>query len=294
MARKQKARKFYIHLVSDATGTTLLGLSRAVLAQFEGVDPNQKFWPLVRSERQLERVIRRIGEMPGPVIFTFVNEKMRLRLREECDHLGVPCVAVLDPIIHSLSTYLGMHAKGVPGLQHTMDDAYFKRVSALDFAMRFDDGQHLKGLKDAEVILVGVSRTSKTPTSIYLARRGIKTANIPLVPGVDVPEEYLNLEKPLYVGLTAAPERLKHIRNTRLRTNNGDDKKKAFRGNEYLDEEKIEEEVRKARRLFSKHKWPVIDVSKRSIEETSAEVMALLQTNRDQGHGAKKEAKKHD
>ncbi|MDH5723714.1 MAG: kinase/pyrophosphorylase [Alphaproteobacteria bacterium] len=294
MARKKRARKFYLHLVSDATGTTLLGLSRAVLAQFEGVDPNQKFWPLVRSERQLERVIKRIREMPGPVIFTFVNEKMRLRLREECDHLGVPCVAVLDPIIHSLSTYLGMHAKGVPGLQHTMDDAYFKRVAALDFAMRFDDGQHLKGLKDAEVILVGVSRTSKTPTSIYLARRGIKTANIPLVPGVDVPEEYFNLEKPLYVGLTAAPERLKHIRNTRLRTNNGEDKKKGFKGNEYLDEEKIEEEVRKARRLFSKHKWPVIDVSKRSIEETAAEVMALLQTKRDQKKQAKKEAKKHD
>ena len=294
MAKKKKAQKFYIHLVSDATGTTLLGLSRAVLAQFEGIDPNQKFWPLVRSERQLERVIRRIGEMPGPVIFTFVNEKMRLRLREECDHLGVPCVAVLDPIIHSLSTYLGMHAKGVPGLQHTMDDAYFKRVSALDFAMRFDDGQHLKGLKDAEIILVGVSRTSKTPTSIYLARRGIKTANIPLVPGVDVPEEYFNLDKPLYVGLTAAPERLKHLRNTRLRTNNEEDKKKAFRGNEYLDEEKIEDEVRKARRLFSKHEWPVIDVSKRSIEETSAEVMALLQTKRHQENRAKKEAKKHD
>lgn len=273
-------KKFFVHLVSDATGTTLLGLSRAVLAQFEGIDPNQKFWPLVRTERQLERVIKRISDNPGPVIFTFVNEKMRSRLSEHCDDLGVPCVAVLDPIIRSLSSYLGVHAKGVPGLQHAMDDAYFKRVSAVDFAMRFDDGRSLEGTKEADVILIGVSRTSKTPTSIFLARRGIKAANIPLVPGVPVPEEYLNLKKPLYIGLTAAPSRLKHLRHSRLRAD--ETSKNAFCENTYLDEEKIEEEVRKARRLFSSHGWPVIDVSKRSIEETSAEIMALLQNKRDQ------------
>ncbi len=276
---KKKKRKFFIHLVSDATGTTLLGLSRAVLAQFEEVDPNQKFWPLVRTERQLERVIKRISDNPGPVIFTFVNEKMRARLREHCDELGVPCVAVLDPIIHSLSSYLGMHAKGVPGLQHTMDDAYFKRVSAVDFAMRFDDGRSLDGVKEADVVLVGVSRTSKTPTSIFLARRGIKAANIPLVPGVDVPDSYFTREKPLYVGLTAAPNRLQQLRHTRLRADKNE--AAAFAENTYLDEEKIEDEVRKARRLFTDHGWPVIDVTKRSIEETAAEIMALLQNKRD-------------
>lgn len=276
---RKKKRKFFIHLVSDATGTTLLGLSRAVLAQFEEVDPNQKFWPLVRTERQLERVIKRISDNPGPVIFTFVNEKMRARLREHCDELGVPCVAVLDPIIHSLSSYLGMHAKGVPGLQHTMDDAYFKRVSAVDFAMRFDDGRSLDGVKEADVVLVGVSRTSKTPTSIFLARRGIKAANIPLVPGVDVPDSYFTREKPLYVGLTAAPNRLQQLRHTRLRADKNE--AAAFAENTYLDEEKIEDEVRKARRLFTDHGWPVIDVTKRSIEETAAEIMALLQNKRD-------------
>lgn len=280
MAEEEKSPKsFYVHLVSDATGTTLLGLSRAVLAQFEGIDPNQKFWPLVRTERQLERVIKRISDNPGPVIFTFVNESMRTRLAEHCDQLGVPCVAVLDPVIRSLSSYLGVHAKGVPGLQHAMDDAYFKRVSAVDFAMRFDDGRSLEGVKEADVVLVGVSRTSKTPTSIFLARRGIKAANIPLVPGVPVPEEYLSLKTPLYVGLTASPDRLKHLRHSRLRA--GEDGKNAFCENAYLDEERIEEEVRKARRLFSAHGWPVIDVSKRSIEETSAEIMALLQSKRD-------------
>lgn len=279
---KKEPHKFTIHLVSDATGTTLLGLSRAVLAQFENIEPNQKFWPLVRTERQLERVIKRIDENPGPVVFTFVNEDMKKRLRDHCEHLGVPCVAVLDPIIHSLSAYLGLHAKGVPGLQHIMDDAYFKRVSALDFAMRFDDGRSLKGLMEADVVLVGVSRTSKTPTCIFLARRGIKAANIPLVPGVEIPDEHFTLEKPLYVGLTAAPERLKHLRHTRLKSEKTE-KSAVLNENAYLDEERIEEETRKARRLFSAHGWPVIDVTKRSVEETAAEIMALLQNKGDIG-----------
>lgn len=278
MIKSKKAKSFTIHLVSDATGTTLLGLSRAVLSQFEGVDPHQKFWPLVRTNRQLDRVIKRISDNPGPVIFTFVNDDMRKRLREHCNTLNVPCVAVLDPIIHSLSSYLGLHAKGVPGLQHAMDDAYFKRVSAVDFAMHFDDGKSLEGLKEADVVLVGVSRTSKTPTSIFLARRGIKAANIPLVPGVDVPDEYFRYERPLYVGLTAAPNRLQALRSTRLKAEKNEEA--AFAENTYLDEEKIEDEVRKARRLYSDHDWPVIDVTKRSIEETAAEIMALLQNRK--------------
>lgn len=285
MARKHK--RFHIHLVSDATGTTLLGLSRAVLSQFEGIEPTQKFWPLVRSERQLERVLRRIEENPGPVVFTFVNEAMRARLKDHCDHLGVPCVAVLDPIIHSLSAYIGMPAKGVPGLQHAMDEDYFKRVAAVEFAMRFDDGRSMKGLKEADVILVGVSRTSKTPTCVFLARRGIKAANIPLVPGVPVPEEHFNLKKPLYVGLTSTPERLKHLRHSRLKTNKDNDK--ILNANLYLDEEKIEEETRKARRLFTQHNWPVIDVTKRSIEETAAEIMSLLQTRKEQKQRERRE-----
>lgn len=265
-----------------------MGLSRAVLAQFENIDPIQKFWPLVRSERQLERIIKRIDENPGPVVFTFVNEGMRKRLQEHCEHLGIPCVPVLDPIIHSLSAYLGMSAQGVPGLQHTMDDVYFKRVEAVEFAMRFDDGRCMKGLKEADVILVGVSRTSKTPTCIFLARRGIKAANIPLVPGVPMPEEYFNYKKPMYVGLTSTPERLKHLRHTRLKSDKSN--QNVLNENTYLDEEKIEDETRKARRLFTQHHWPVIDVTKRSVEETAAEIMALLQARRDekaQDHGKK-------
>lgn len=278
-------KEFHLHLVSDATGTTLLGLARACLAQFENINPVQKFWPLVRTERQLERIIKKIEKAPGPVIFTMVNKKMRHRLQDKCEELGVPCVPVLDPIIRNLSSYLGMHAQGVPGLQHALDDAYFKRVSAIDYAMRHDDGKTLKGLSEADVILVGVSRTSKTPTSVFLARRGIKVANIPLVPGVEVPAEKLKLEGPMYVGLTAAPNRLMQIRRNRLHADEDGEKKPAYvDNNEYLDEEKIEEEVRKARRMFSKNGWPVIDVTKKSVEETAAEIMSHLQNHQDNGN----------
>ena len=273
--KKDEIHKFHLHLVSDATGTTLLGLARACLAQFEGIEPIQKFWPLVRTSVQLERIVKEIEKNPGPVIFTMVDKKMRKRLQHICEELHVPCIPVLDPIIRSMSSYLGVSAARIPGLQHALDDDYFQRVSAVDFAMRFDDGKNLKGLKDADVILVGVSRTSKTPTSVYLARRGIKSANIPLVPGVDVEEERFKLDKPMYVGLTASPDRLLQLRRSRLKA---DDKgRKGFDNNDYLDIDKIEDEVRKARRLFSKNGWPVIDVTKRSIEETSAEIMALLQ-----------------
>jgi regulator of PEP synthase PpsR (kinase-PPPase family) len=279
-------RQFNLHLISDATGTTLLGLARACLAQFEGIEPQQKFWPLIRTQKQLERVITRIEAAPGPVIYTIVDERMRARLQQRCDELGVPCVAVLDPVIRSLSSYLGMHAKGVPGLQHIMDDAYFSRVSAIDFAMRYDDGRTYEGLETADVILVGVSRTSKTPTSIYLARRGIRCANIPLVPGVDVPEEVLTHPKPLYVGMTEAPQRLLQIRRSRLKTDDDAQHMHGLSDNEYLDEGKIEEEVRNARRLFTKHCWPVIDVTKRSVEETAAEIMSLYQAHKERGGAA--------
>lgn len=289
MAEKKHNQKFNVHLVSDATGTTLLGLARACMAQFEGIEPVQKFWPLVRTSKQLEKVILQIKNNPGPVIFTLVDDKLRNRLQEECDELGVPCVAVLDPIMRGLSTYLGKTAKGVPGLQHTMDDAYFKRVEAVDFALRFDDGKSFEGLKEADVVLVGVSRTSKTPTSIFLARRGIKAANIPLVPGVKVPDEYFTLEKPYYVGLSASAPRLLELRRSRLKA----DKEAGaipIPENAYLDDEKIAQEVRDARRLFSKHNWPVIDVTRRSIEETAAEIMSYWQAHQEKKARAEKEA----
>lgn len=290
-SKKRKDKQFYLHLVSDATGTTLLGLARACTAQFAHIDPLQKFWPLIRTERQLQRVLKKISANPGPVVFTMVNPKMRKILQDHCDALHVPSVPVLDPIIHTLSSYLDLNAKGVPGLQHAMDENYFRRVAAVDFAMRFDDGKHPEGLKDADVVLVGVSRTSKTPTSIFLARRGVKCANIPIVPGVAIPEERLTLKKPLYIGLTTSPKRLVQIRRNRLNadgTPNGQtseakttQRNKLLESNSYLDVDHIEGEIRDARRLFNTYHWPVIDVTKRSVEETSAEILALLQSHTD-------------
>ncbi|MGB4057402.1 MAG: pyruvate, water dikinase regulatory protein [Alphaproteobacteria bacterium] len=277
--------RFHLHLISDATGTTLLGLARACLAQFDGVEPIQKFWPLVRTQQQLERIVSKIEENPGPVIFTLVNEKMRTRLQERCEELNIPCVSVLDPIIRSLSSYLGRHARGVPGLQHQMDDAYFRRVAAIDFTMRHDDGKKLEDLTQADIILVGVSRTSKTPTSIFLARRGMKVANIPLAPGVEVPKAKFELNGPMYVGLTVSGKRLAMIRRSRLRADGPDSK--ALEENAYLDEEKIEEEIRNARKLFTKYGWPVIDVTKRSVEETAAEIMAVYQSYQEGLNGQK-------
>lgn len=280
MTRRQKKdpiKDFYIYLISDATGTTLQGLARACLAQFDGIHPTERFWPMIRSEAQLDRAIDDIKENPGPVLYTLVERKLRKKLENVCMDLNVPAMPVLDPILRSMSSYLGLPTKGVPGLQHALDEAYFKRIDAVDFALSYDDGQSLEGLEDADVILVGVSRTSKTPTCIYLARQGIKAANVPLAPGIPFPEKLLAMKTPLFIGLTETPKRLVNLRKTRLQADEHDTH---LGDNTYLDLESVEEEVRVARRLFTKHKWPVIDVTRRSVEETAAEIMMLLQKKR--------------
>ncbi|MBI4031142.1 MAG: kinase/pyrophosphorylase [Proteobacteria bacterium] len=272
--KKQPARQFYLHLISDATGTTLQGLARAVLSQFDNIDPVERFWPLVRTEKQLERTIADITDNPGPVYFTLVDQGMRRKLQQSCQKIGVPCFPVLDPLLRGLSAWLGVPAKGIPGLQHALDEAYFHRIDAMDFAMSFDDGQSLEGIDHADVILVGVSRTSKTPTCVFLARRGIMAANVPFVPLVPFPQRVLELKGPLIVGLTEAPDRLVALRKSRLKA---DPKDARHNNNAYLDPIKVEEEVREARRFFAKRGWPVIDVTRRSVEETAAEIQILLQ-----------------
>lgn len=284
--KKPPVQDFYIYLISDATGTTLQGLARACLAQFEDIHPIERFWPLIRSEAQLNRAIEDIRENPGPVLFTLVERKLRKQLERVCTELQIPCMPVLDPILRNLSGYLGLPPKGVPGLQHALDEAYFRRIDAVDFALSYDDGQHLEGIEDADVILTGVSRTSKTPTCIFLARRGIKAANIPLVPGVPFPQKLLNVKGPLLIGLTEQADRLVHVRRNRLHT---DGMNPQYNENSYLDPEKVEEEVRNARRLFSKQGWPVIDVTRRSIEETAAEIMILLEKHRRKKEKAERE-----
>lgn len=274
--------RLYVHLVSDATGTTLQGVAEACLSQFEGIEPIERFWPLVRTEKQLARVIDDIRDHPGPVLFTVVDNEIRKALQKQCKILGVPCLPVLDPIIKRLSLYLGLTSKGIPGLQHTLDDAYFRRMDAVDFALSFDDGQNFDGIEEADVILVGVSRTSKTPTCIFLARQGIRAANIPLVPGIPFPEKLLGIKGPIFVGLTESPDRLEALRRTRLRAGDGDHH---HIGNAYLDPDIIEKEIRDARRFFTREGWPVIDVTRRSVEETAAEIQMLLQRHREGEEG---------
>ena len=280
--KKEPIRDFYIYLISDATGTTLQGLARAVLAQFDDIHPIERFWPMVRSEAQLERAMSDVKEHPGPVFFTLVDKKLRKKLEDTCRDLGIPCMPVLDPMLRGMSAFLGLSPRGVPGLQHKLNEAYFKRMDAVDFALDFDDGQDLDGIEEADVILVGVSRTSKTPTCIFLARRGIRAANIPLAMEVPFPEHITKHEGPLFVGLTESPERLVHLRRTRLQANEDDT---LYQENTYLDIDKVEDEIKYARRLFSKHGWPVIDVTRRSVEETAAEILMLLQKYKGKGEG---------
>lgn len=267
-------QKFFLHLVSDSTGGTLHGLARACLVQFENVDPIEKFWNLVRSERQLDKVLEGIEKEPGPVLFSLVDKKLRRKLKDHARHLKIPCIAVLDPVIKGMSAYLGQEIKGMPGLQHQLNQAYFDRVDAVDFAMQHDDAQSFESLDEADVILVGVSRTSKTPTCMYLANRGVRAANIPLTPHANYPDEIFNHDGVLYVGLTENPERLVALRKTRLKADG--EHAKFLSENEYLDNDKVIEEVKKARRFFSSMNWPVIDVTRRSVEETSAEIITLL------------------
>lgn len=268
----------YIHLVSDATGATLQGMASAAFSQFQDVRMVERLWPLVRTQKHLDRFIAGLKAHPGPVMFTLFNDELSHKLKEACDEVGMPCVPVMGPIITCLSWYLGQAPRNVPGLQHMLDDMYFKRIDALDFAMGFDDGQNYEGIETSDVILVGVSRTSKTPTCIYLARQGIRAANIPLVPGIEIPKNILNLKQPLYVGLTESPDRLIQIRASRMKV---DRRQENLFNNAYIDPEKVEDEVRNARRFFREQGWPVIDVTKRSVEETSAEIMFLLQRRRE-------------
>lgn len=268
-------QKFYIHLVSDSTGTTLHGLTRACLVQFDSLHPTEKFWNMIRTEKQLDLVLKGIEAQPGPVVFTLVDNKLRKKLKNRCREMKIPCTAVLDPMIKALSHYLEQEPKGMPGLQHKLDDQYFDRIDAVEYALDHDDAKVLDGLEEADVILVGVSRTSKTPTCMYLANRGIRAANIPLVPKVKYPEDVFTIEGPVYVGLTESPKRLQQIRKSRLSNPEGQ-LDMLSKDNKYLDEDAISDEVRDARKLFSRNGWPVIDVTRRSVEETSAEIITLL------------------
>jgi hypothetical protein len=262
---------FHLHLVSDATGETLITVARAVAAQYTKVMPVEHVHPLVRTQKQLDRVLGQIEESPGIVLYTLLEENLVQRLEGKCKELGLPCLSILGPVLHLFQAYLGAESTHKVGAQHTLNAEYFRRIDALNYTMLHDDGQQADDLEEADVVLVGVSRTSKTPTSIYLANRGVKTANVPLVPGVPLPAEIEYLTHPLIIGLFATPERIVQIRQNRLLG------LKALRDdNQYVDRTAVAEEIAASRRLCTRHNWPLIDVTRRSIEETAAAVMAHL------------------
>jgi regulator of PEP synthase PpsR (kinase-PPPase family) len=276
MSPQRLATYFHIHLVSDSTGETLNAMARAVCARFEDVLPIEHIYPLVRSARQLERVSIEIQNAPGLVIHTIVDPELRMSLEQQCRTLDVACIAALDPLVSAMARYLGAAISTRVGAQHNLDNDYFNRMEALNYAIGHDDGQSAQDLDSADVVLVGISRTSKTPTSIYLAHRGVKAANVPLVPGAQLPEKLFELKRALIVGLTASPDRLIQIRRNRLLSLKED------RASSYIDVDAVREETVMARRLYEKHGWPVIDVTRRSVEETAAAIINLLTAGRGQ------------
>ncbi len=265
------ANRFHLHLLSDSTGETLENIAKAALVQFDGVDDVVKhFWPMVRSENHLERILLDVASNPGLVLFTLVNSDMRRKLENRCRALGLPAVAALDTVTDALSNMLGETAKARPGRQHALDAAYFARVDAIQFTIAHDDGLNWQNWEEADILLAGVSRTSKTPTSIYLANRGYKTANIPLVPESPPPPALFNLKHPLVVGLVTSADRLVQVRRNRLLTLN------QAPDTDYVDEEKVKAEVAHARRIFADNGWPVLDVTRRSIEESAAAIINMF------------------
>ena len=265
------SQRFHLHLLSDSTGETLENIAKAALAQFDGVDDVVKhFWPMVRSATHLDRILVDITANPGLVLFTLVNRDTRRKLETRCLALGLPAVAALDAVSDAMSNMLGQEAKARPGRQHVMDAAYFARVDAIQFTIAHDDGLNSQNWEEADILLAGVSRTSKTPTSIYLANRGFKTANIPIVPQSPPPANLFTLKHPLVVGLVTSAERLIQVRRNRLLSLN------QAPHTDYVDEEMVKAEVAAARRMFADNDWPVLDVTRRSIEETAAAIINLF------------------
>lgn len=261
----------HLHMVSDSTGETVRTVARAAVVQFEQVDVIEHQWTMVRNLNQLNEVLSEIADKPGFVLYTLVNTDIRRALKEGCQRLNIPYTSPMAPVVNALGDYLGIEARGRPGRQHVMDAKYFNRIEAMRYVLAHDDGQQTGELVDADVILLGVSRTSKTPTCMYLANRGIKAANVPIVPGSPLPAEVFVSGGPLVVGLTNDPKRLVQLRRNRMRFLRDETE------TDYVNPEQVAQEVSAARRLFADNNWPVIDVTRRSVEETAATITQLLE-----------------
>ena len=267
-------KHFHLHLVSDASGETLTTMAKAAVVQLPGAKPNRHMHPLVRNPKQLATVLQHIESAPGIVLYTLMNPDLSDLLEKRCAELDVPCIFVLKPVLQAFEEYLKMPARAVVAGQHTLDADYFRRIEAMNFTLGHDDSQSTEDLEKADIVLVGASRTSKTPTSIYLANRGFKTANVPLVPKIPLPPTLEKLKTPFVVGLVASPERLAEIRRNRLLALNSD------KFDDYIDADAIKDEIAFTKRLCAQHGWPTLDVTRRSIEETAAAIISLYEGSR--------------
>lgn len=258
-----------LHKISDSTGETLDVVARACLGQFSDVKVIEKRWSLVRNGEQIDYILSEIEKNPGFIIFTLVDDGLTEKLVYGCKKLQLPCVDLLNPVLGQLGNYLGIARGRRPGSQHVLDADYFSKIAALHFVLAHDDGQSMQDIDDADVVLMGVSRTTKTPTCIYLANRSIKAANVPIVPGMTVSDEILKAKRPLIVGLTKDPRRLVQIRRQRLKLQGH------LGQSDYVDFDAVAQEIREAKRLYAQNHWPVIDVTRKSVEETAATILNL-------------------
>jgi [pyruvate, water dikinase]-phosphate phosphotransferase / [pyruvate, water dikinase] kinase len=264
-------RSFHLHMISDATGETLVAIAKAVRVQYSQARAIEHIHPLVRSRRELERVLKDVEATPGIVLYTIVNQEFAEELEQSCKRLNMPCVPALQSILQVFESYLGMPSTPKVAGQHVLDADYFRRIEALNFTMLHDDGHLPQNIDDADILLIGISRTSKTPTSIYLANRGFKTANVPLIPGVPLPPKLDAPTKAFVVGLVASAERISQVRQNRVLEH------AQSHLDTYVDREAIAAEIAETRQLCARRGWPVIDVTRRSIEETAAAILRLYQ-----------------
>ena len=264
--------KYNVYLVSDSTGETLDRIFLSLKSQFSNFDYDKKEFAFVRTEQQIDKIIKECINIENPLIlYTIVEIKLAKYISSQSEENSVPCFGILGNLILSFSKLLNQKAIHKPSAQHVLDDDYYKRIEAIQFTMSHDDGKKTEDTDNADVILLGVSRTSKTPTSIYLANRGYKTINIPLVMDQKIPDDLSLNKKSCIVGLVADPERLADIRRNRVAIMKDHNLK------EYTDLDFIKREVEKSKKLFKQNNWPIIDVTRRSVEETAASILKIIE-----------------
>ena len=264
---------YQIYLISDSTGETLDRIFLALKAQFVNIEYKVHSYSFTRTENQILKILEEAKKKNNSIIlYTIVDNSLAKYLANKSDEKKIPCFGILGNLILSFSKLLNQKASHQPSGQHALNDEYYKRIEAIQFTMNHDDGNLVNEVEKSDIILLGVSRTSKTPTSIYLANKGFKTSNIPLVNEKSIPEKLKKTPNiNCVVGLTAEPERLVDIRKNRLTS------LKEIENTKYIDIEIIRNEIEEAKKTFKKYKWPMIDVTRKSVEETAASIIKIYE-----------------